>query len=65
MDLITSWPLLGRYGIGLWTPIGSFGDPSKLVLHNWIGGPSMGFQMLSVVETLYYIASQQDKSIIF
>jgi hypothetical protein len=56
-DLTTSWPQIKQYGIGLGTPIGSFGDPSALTFHNWIEGLFVELQMLSVGETLYYITS--------
>jgi hypothetical protein len=61
-NLTTSWPKIGRYGIKLKTPINSFGNPSALTFHNWIRGPFMGLQMLSISETLYYIINQLDES---
>jgi len=61
-NLIASWPQIGRYGIGLGTLIGSFGDPSALAFHNWIGGTLMGLQTLLVGETLYYITNQPKES---
>jgi hypothetical protein len=54
-DLTTSWPQIQRYGTRLGSPINNFGDPSTLAFHNWIGGPSVGLQMISINETLYYI----------
>jgi len=33
-----------------------------LVFHNWIGGPSVKLQTLSVGETLYCIIGQSDES---
>jgi len=62
IDLNASWPQIGQYGIGLGTPIGNFGDPSTLAFHNWIRGPYVGLQMLSVNETLYCITSQPNES---
>ncbi len=55
-------PQIGWYGIGLGTPIGSFGDPSKLHFHNLIGNPSIGPQTLFVGETLYCMTSQPNES---
>ncbi len=60
--LNASWPQIGQYGIELGTLVGSFRDPSALAFHNWIGGPFMGLQMLTIGETLYYIIGQLDKS---
>jgi hypothetical protein len=54
-NLIASWPQIGRYGTRLETLIGSFGDPSELVFHNWNASPFMGFQTILISETLYYI----------
>jgi hypothetical protein len=42
IDLDTSLPQIGQYGIGLGTPIGNFGDPSRLAFHNLISGASIG-----------------------
>jgi len=42
INLTSSWPQIGRYGIRLGTLIGSFGDPLALTFHNWIKGVSMG-----------------------
>jgi len=61
-NLIASWPQIGRYGTRLGTLVSNFGDPSTLTFHNWIGGPSMGLQMISISETLYYIIGQLHES---
>jgi hypothetical protein len=42
--------------------VGNFGDPSTLAFHNWIRGPYVGLQMLSIGETLYYITNQPNES---
>jgi hypothetical protein len=44
-----------KCGTGLGTPIGSFGDPSKLHFHNLIGSPFVKLQTLSMDETVYYM----------
>jgi len=62
-NLIASWPEIGRYGIRLRTPIGSFGNPFELTFHNLIRSPSVGLQMLLVSVILYCIIGHLDKCI--
>jgi len=57
-------PQIGRYAIGLGTLIINFGDPSRLVFHNFIDGTSVELQIGYVGETLYYITSHPKKSTI-
>jgi hypothetical protein len=57
IDFNASLPQIGRYGTRLGTPIGNFGDPSKLHFHNLIGGPYVELQTLFVDETLFYMTS--------
>ncbi len=61
-DLATSRPQIWWYGTGLGTSIYNFGDPSTLGFHDWIKGPSMGLQMISIGETLYYIIGHPNES---
>jgi hypothetical protein len=62
MDLNASLPQIGLYGTRLGTPVGSFGDPSKLHFHNFIEGPCVRLQTLYVGKTLYCMIGQLDKS---
>jgi hypothetical protein len=43
IDLDASLPQIGSCKTRLGTPTGNFGEPSRLVLHNKIGGPSIEF----------------------
>jgi len=63
INLDTSLPQIGQYGTWLRTPIGNFGDPSRLAFHDLINGASMKLQTGSVGETLYYIIGHPDESI--
>jgi hypothetical protein len=62
INLITSWPQIGQFRIGLGTLVGSFGEPFALAFHHWIEGPFVGFQMLLVSETLHCIIGQPNES---
>jgi len=62
INLTTSWPQIGQYGIGLGTLIRSFGEPFALAFHNWIEGFSMGLQTLLVNGILYCIIGQPNES---
>jgi hypothetical protein len=61
-DLDASLPQIGRYKIGLGTPIGNFGESFRLTFHNLIESPSIELQTRSMGETLYYITSQPNES---
>jgi len=62
ININASWPQIKCYRIGLGTPIGNFGEPSRLAFHNLIGGPSIRLQTTSTGETMYCIIGQPNKS---
>jgi hypothetical protein len=62
IDLNASLTQIGLYGTKFETPIGSFGDPSRLHFHNVTIGPFVRLQTLYVGETLYCMIGQLDKS---
>ncbi len=61
-NLDASLPRIGWYKTRLGTPIGNFGELSRLAFHNLIKGTSIGLHTIYVGETLYCIINQLEKS---
>jgi hypothetical protein len=59
----SSFPHIGRNGIGFGTPTRSFGYPSPSSFHNYMARPSLGLLKPLVGDTLYYIISRLTLSI--